>query len=322
MRLSRGLRAALLWTVTAISLTAPSCVQSAGVSVRLDAIDSAPVRVQPMATARPHPLWVMPDQIRPTPVSFSTQASTWLTPYDPLSEGPFSDGVLQCVPYARSISGIGIYGDAWTWWGKAAGTYARGNLPEPGAVLSFPGIERMPLGHVAVVTKILGARAILIDHANWPNAVVRHGAISKDILVADVSSSNDWSEVRVQFGRGGPLGSVYPANGFIYGWSESGVRLAHSKLPLDETAGPRGLRAFGALAYFWALPPMERQKAYLALGLTPAQGMPARGRPMLVLGPVGPGLAAGAFGRTLGISPLGLGPGGRMMFSLNRFSSR
>lgn len=28
---------------------------------------------------------------------------------------------LQCVPYARQISGIQIYGDAWTWWGQAEG---------------------------------------------------------------------------------------------------------------------------------------------------------------------------------------------------------
>ena len=60
---------------------------------------------------------------------------------------------LQCVPYAREHSNIKIFGDAWTWWDKAAGIYARGTLPEPGAVLSFPGIERMPLGHVAVVTQ-------------------------------------------------------------------------------------------------------------------------------------------------------------------------
>ncbi len=30
---------------------------------------------------------------------------------------------LQCVPYAREHSGVKIYGDAYTWWDKAAGKY-------------------------------------------------------------------------------------------------------------------------------------------------------------------------------------------------------
>ncbi|HKX64230.1 MAG TPA: CHAP domain-containing protein, partial [Rhizomicrobium sp.] len=42
---------------------------------------------------------------------------------------------LQCVPYARAHSAIKIYGDAYTWWDKAAGKYPRGTLPEPGAVM-------------------------------------------------------------------------------------------------------------------------------------------------------------------------------------------
>ena len=35
---------------------------------------------------------------------------------------------LQCVPYARAHSAIKIYGDAYTWWDKAAGKYSRGAL--------------------------------------------------------------------------------------------------------------------------------------------------------------------------------------------------
>ena len=30
---------------------------------------------------------------------------------------------LQCVPYARDVTGIDIYGDAHTWWQQAAGRY-------------------------------------------------------------------------------------------------------------------------------------------------------------------------------------------------------
>ena len=44
---------------------------------------------------------------------------------------------LQCVPYAREVSGIRIYGDAHTWWDQAAGHYARGVRPRVGAVMSF-----------------------------------------------------------------------------------------------------------------------------------------------------------------------------------------
>jgi hypothetical protein len=148
-----------------------------------------------------------------------------------------TNGALQCVPFARFLSGISIHGDAWTWWRKAAGVYARGNSPEAGAVLSFPAVGRMPLGHVAVVTQVLDERTILIDHANWPTASMRHGAISRDITVTDVSAMNNWSKVRVQFGHGGPLGSVYPANGFIYDWNEAGVRIARPKFPINDGEG-------------------------------------------------------------------------------------
>ncbi|MGC8159731.1 hypothetical protein ACP3WZ_24715, partial [Salmonella enterica] len=37
------------------------------------------------------------------------------------------DYVGECVPFARAASGIQIYGDAWTWWGQAAGRYRRGD---------------------------------------------------------------------------------------------------------------------------------------------------------------------------------------------------
>ena len=232
-------------------------------------------------------------------------------------------GILQCVPYARFLSGIGLHGDAWTWWDQAAGMYARGNRPEPSAVLSFPGTERMPLGHVAVVTRVLGARKILIDHANWPNAVVEHGAISRAIQVEDVSPTNDWTEVRVQFGEGGPMGSVYPANGFIYGWTETGVRIAQPGFSPDDAPGSpdaTSWRRFNAITYFWALPPAERKQAYAAAGAVPTAGSPSRGRPMLVLGlPAGSLLNAGALVQPLGVNRLDVGPGGRSGFAAGRY---
>jgi len=58
----------------------------------------------------------------------------------------------QCAPYARMISGIEIRGNANTWWGQAAGRYARGHAPKVGAVLAFASTSHMRLGHVAMVS--------------------------------------------------------------------------------------------------------------------------------------------------------------------------
>ena len=255
--------------------------------------------------------------------------TAWTPAPMPVPESLRVDGILQCVPFARFLSGIGIFGDAWTWWEKAAGLYARGNHPEPGAVLSFPGTERMPLGHVAVVHQVLTNRKILIDHANWPNASVRHGAISRDIQVVDVSAANDWTDVRVQFGEGGPLGSVYAANGFIYGWSETGVQLARPKFSLDYalwSPAAASWRIFNSINYLWALPAPERAKAYAAAGMVPRDAALASahgrlGRPALVLGPIGSGVSGSAFSRTLGINRLDVG-GGRPLFTVGRFVMR
>ncbi len=289
-----------------------------GVRTTVAGNPESPLRSRTRTTAKPEAKFASP--------AFVDQASPWIAPPPPPPEILVSNGILQCVPYARFLSGIGIRGDAWTWWDKAAGLYARGNHPEPGAVLSFPGIERMPLGHVAVVHQVLTPRKILIDHANWPTATVQHGAISHDIQAVDVSAANDWSEVRIQFGMGGPLGSVYPANGFIYGWSETGVQIARPRFSLDyalwSPVAP-SWRMFNSITYLWALPPPERRRAYAAAGVIPRDAPTGRGmgaRPVLVLGPTGPGLAGSAFSRTLGINRLDVGPGVRPVFTVSRFT--
>jgi hypothetical protein len=41
------------------------------------------------------------------------------------------DGI-ECVPYARAISGIHIYGDARTWWDQSKGSIRAGEPPEWG----------------------------------------------------------------------------------------------------------------------------------------------------------------------------------------------
>ncbi|PZU12957.1 MAG: CHAP domain-containing protein [Sphingobium sp.] len=121
--------------------------------------------------------------------------------------------VLQCVPYARAVSGVEIRGDALTWWQQADGLYRRGHTPRKGAVLAFKPYGPMVLGHVAVVSKVLDDRHVLIRHANWSVP----GAIEEDVLALDVSDEGDWSAVRVWHSPTAQMGArVNPTFGFIY----------------------------------------------------------------------------------------------------------
>ena len=125
---------------------------------------------------------------------------------------------LQCVPYARQLTGIQIFGDAHTWWGQAAGKYERGRAPKVGAVMAFQPHRNMRLGHVAAVSKVIDARTVLLDHANWSPINGRRGQIERDVKAVDVSAAGDWSEVRVWYAPQGSLGtSTWPVHGFIYG---------------------------------------------------------------------------------------------------------
>lgn len=124
---------------------------------------------------------------------------------------------LQCVPFARAASGVDLFGNAETWWSQAAGRYDRGSEPRVGAVLSMPGTRAMPLGHVAVVTKILNDREILIDHSNWSPINGRRGQVERGVRAVDVSAAGDWSQVRIWYAPIRDLGlRANPAHGFIY----------------------------------------------------------------------------------------------------------
>lgn len=124
-----------------------------------------------------------------------------------------ASGYLQCVPFARAASGVAIHGNANTWWAQAAGRYQRGSAPRVGAVMHFPGTRAMPIGHVAVVSRIINSHEVLIDHANWS----WRGQIERGVRVVDVSPNNDWSMVRVWYGRINDLGlRANPVSGFIY----------------------------------------------------------------------------------------------------------
>ena len=120
---------------------------------------------------------------------------------------------LQCVPYARGVSNVAIRGDAWTWWRAAEGRYRKGSTPVVGSILAFKRTRRLRLGHVAVVTKILNDREIVVEHANWLN----RGNIHKSTPVRDVSKTNDWSKVRVWYTPGKRYGAgIYATRGFIH----------------------------------------------------------------------------------------------------------
>lgn len=155
---------------------------------------------------------------------------------------------LQCVPYARSISGIQIFGDALTWWDQAEGRYARGHRPKVGAVMSFAPYGRMELGHVAAVSRVIDSRTVLLRHANWSPIDGRRGQIEDNVRAVDVSEANDWSEVRVWYAPIGNLGTTaWPVNGFIYpdkpGRKERVTLLASADKP-KAVAAPR--KAIGA----------------------------------------------------------------------------
>ena len=83
-----------------------------------------------------------------------------------LVAAPASASILnyvgECVPFARAASGIQIWGDAWTWWSQAANKYQRGQTPEVGAVVAFAKSDALQLGHVAVVSRIIEPRTIMV----------------------------------------------------------------------------------------------------------------------------------------------------------------
>lgn len=132
-------------------------------------------------------------------------------------QSTLADQGLQCVPYARQLSGIQIYGDAHTWWNQAAGRYQRGTVPRKGAVLALSPYSKMMLGHVAYVSAIKDSRTIVLRHANWSPINGRRGQIEDYVEAVDVSDDNDWSAVRVWFAPIGALGTTHwPVAGFIY----------------------------------------------------------------------------------------------------------
>jgi hypothetical protein len=138
---------------------------------------------------------------------------------------------LECAPFARALTGVQLRGDAYAWWDGAAGRYDRTARPATGSVLVFRRDERLPYGHVAVVSRVLSARQIVVTQANWV-----HHRVTEDQPVVDVSAANDWTLVRVWWPPAGQMGShEYPAYGFI----RPDRALSHDEI---ATATPRAIR--------------------------------------------------------------------------------
>jgi surface antigen len=117
----------------------------------------------------------------------------------------------NCVLYVRGETGVALYGAAGGWWDEAAGRYQRGQAPAVGAILVFKRTGHMRSGHVALVTNVVSAQEILVDHANW-----YHGAVTRGMPVIDVSPNHDWTSVAVKELRSGKFGRDNPTFGFVY----------------------------------------------------------------------------------------------------------
>jgi len=163
---------------------------------------------------------------------------------------------LQCVPYARAVSGIELRGDAWRWWNAAAGIYDRGHAPRIGAVMVFRKFKKMQRGHVAVVARIVDRRQILVDHANWGPPGAGHGSVATKVAVRDVSRGNDWSEVQVWSPLTRDFGThAYPTYGFIYPRDGAKGNEARTAIAALSTEMPEFVLAMLAMPQSSAAPP-------------------------------------------------------------------
>ena len=132
-----------------------------------------------------------------------------------MAQGYARDEPEQCVPYARRVSGIEIYGDAHTWWHQAQES-RKGYEPREGAVMVLSGTRRISRGHLAVVTEIVSDSQINVTHSNWGSDSNTRRIIYEQMRVEDVSARGDWSQARFWNPQLGVFGLPYKVSGFIY----------------------------------------------------------------------------------------------------------
>ena len=203
---ARMKRLGRITAIKAAALGLLALVASACASSRPAPIAYANVRPPQAAAANPQTI---------PPPNLPSYIPDAATPYI-LSDQPR----LECVPYARNVSGVQIWGDAVTWWAQADGKYVRSTRPAEGSVLVLRGWNDERRGHVSFVKEIINERMIRVDHANW----MRNGEVSINVPVADVSPDNDWSQVRVWHVPGGYWGGrTYQVQGFIHPYRLNGT---------------------------------------------------------------------------------------------------
>jgi surface antigen len=138
---------------------------------------------------------------------------------------------LSCAPFARALTGVDLHGPAASWWGEAAGRYVQSHRPQTGSILVLAATDRLPSGHVSVVSQVQGPRDIAVIQANWVP-----GVLARDEKVVDVSAANDWTLVRVWYAPVGAMGvHAYPALGFIVPDAPAG----HAALSAQAAAAAR-----------------------------------------------------------------------------------
>lgn len=117
----------------------------------------------------------------------------------------------NCALYARAQTGVDLYGAAGGWWSEAAARYWRGHVPQVGSILVFKRTGYIPSGHVAVVARVISAREIIVNQANW-----YRGMVTPYVPVVDESPDNDWTDVSVMDLGTGKYGRDNPSFGFVY----------------------------------------------------------------------------------------------------------
>jgi hypothetical protein len=70
--------------------------------------------------------------------------------------------------------------------GRGGRALRAGRAPRGGSVLVLMRTSRLPQGHVAVVSRVVSAREIRVDHANWASGAAK-GRAARDQPVMDVS---------------------------------------------------------------------------------------------------------------------------------------
>lgn len=205
---------------------------------------AAPTRTAPRTTA-PAPRATIAPQLQAqaallTPVTARVPLAGAGTPILPVAQ----TAGLSCVPFVRMATGMNISGDARMWWHNAAGTYARGQVPERGSVLAFMSSGGMAQGHVAVVSRVVNPRTVQVDHANWAGPGIRRGSVMRGVTVVDVSDRNDWTSVRVQVGHTADnFGRTYPTHGFIYNRPAGSGLMMAGGTAMNEVAEAPALHA-------------------------------------------------------------------------------